>query len=187
MKAYIHDNLDTDSRDAHDSGVAVSQEELGQSGVLYYNYETLDQVNDLAEKRNYKNRDVLTLTVEGLGGKEQYASKLKTFYGEHLHEDEEIRYILDGEGFFDIRDKADRWVRILVEKNDLLIVPAGIYHRFTPSRLNYVKAMRLFKDEPKWEAKPRPTADDLPIRSQYLQSVVWNKKFWNFIFIETVT
>lgn len=171
MKAYVHDDLPGDQRDEHNSGVSVTPEELQKAGVLYYHLETLDEVNALSKEREYKNRDEICVTEAGLGGKELYESKLKTFYAEHLHEDEEIRYVLDGEGYFDIRDRADRWVRVLVEKFDLLIVPAGIYHRFTPSRLDYIKALRLFKEEPKWEAKPRPTADDLPIRSQYLQSV----------------
>lgn len=171
MKAFYHDGLEGDQRQLHDSGHSVSADELDKSGVLYYHFDSLDQVNELAKQRQYRNQDQLCVTEEGLGGKEQYEQKLKIFYAEHLHEDEEIRYILDGEGFFDIRSKADdRWIRILVEKNDLLILPPGIYHRFTPTALDYVKALRLFKDEPKWEAKPRPIADSLPIRAQYLQS-----------------
>ena len=127
-------------------------------------------MDEVATERDYKNRDTVQISQETLG--DALLPKLQTFYAEHLHEDEEIRYIIDGEGFFDVRNEPnDRWVRCKLVPGDLLILPAGIYHRFTLTSKNYVKALRLFKDEPKWVAHGRPIADDLPIRREYLASV----------------
>lgn len=169
MRAYWYDNQPGDQREDHDSGREVSESYLASLGVLYRRIPTIDEVNVLAKERDYKNRDQIVVSPQSMGN--VYEEKVKSFFHEHLHEDEEIRYIVDGEGFFDVRGKEDEWVRIRVAKEDLIIVPAGIYHRFTTDTKNYIKALRLFKDEPKWTPLNRDAEVDLnPHRKAYLKT-----------------
>jgi len=169
MRAYWYDNASGDQRELHDSGREVPVDYLAKLGVLYYRFSNESDVDKLALERSYKNRDVITVSPEKMG--EVYEEKVKMFFNEHLHEDEEIRYIRDGTGFFDVRSEGDEWVRIQLEKDDLIILPAGIYHRFTTDSKNYVQAMRLFKEEPKWTPLNRgPDVDVNPYRKEYLST-----------------
>lgn len=151
MRIYYHDDapvsscnptlqynlkptLQGDCRLPHDSGVELPPQHLLSLGILLYTFPpssptSAASVSELASSRHYANRDEITVSPDAMGA--AYEDKIKVFYDEHIHEDEEIRYILKGSGYFDVRDAEDRWVRIAAGPGDLLILPAGIYHRFT--------------------------------------------------------
>ena len=103
----------------HDSGREVPLDELAKLGVIYYHLSDQADVDKLALERSYKNRDVITVSPDKMG--DVYEEKVRMFFNEHLHEDEEIRYVRDGTGFFDVRSEGDEWVRIQLEKDDLIV------------------------------------------------------------------
>lgn len=140
---YRLTNSKGDQREDHNSGRSVDTSYLGKLGVLYRNCPSVSAVDEIAKERSYKNRDEITVSKEKMGA--VYEEKVKMFFNEHLHEDEEIRYILDGAGYFDVRNEGDDWVRIRLEKDDLIVIPAGIYHRFTTDGGNVgLQAVKLW-------------------------------------------
>lgn len=126
--------LQGDQRLPHDSGHPISPDALRKVGVLYYHITSVGEVDTLASERGYKNRDEIKVSPQNMG--DVYEDKVKSFFSEHLHEDEEIRYIRGGTGYFDVRNEGDQWVRIQLDKDDLIILPPGIYHRFTTDETN---------------------------------------------------
>ncbi|EWC44960.1 1,2-dihydroxy-3-keto-5-methylthiopentene dioxygenase [Drechslerella stenobrocha 248] len=178
MKVYYFDGLPGDQRQPHESPEAIPSVPnlLSDLSIVAHHFPEVASVDELAKARSYKNRDVIIVSPDAMG--DVYETKVKMFFDEHLHEDEEIRYILDGSGYFDVRSGApggdsERWVRIAMEAGDLIILPAGIYHRFTTDEKNYIKAMRLFQDEPKWTPLNRSAeVDTNPHRQEYLSALL---------------
>lgn len=114
------------------------------------------RLETLRDDRGYSYADVLTIHPDFLPG---FDTHVKNFFTEHIHDAEEIRYILDGSGFFDVRDPLDRWIRIHVKKGDLMTLPEGIYHRFTCDETDFIHAMRMFIGVPCWTPINRFTED----------------------------
>lgn len=149
MHAYYYLEDDSPPCAAH-KGPDVPLSALADVGVLY-RHGDMDMVNALAVERKYINRDTVDISaatpnIDALSTK---------FFTEHLHDDEEIRYIVDGEAYFDVRSNQDKWIRVLVGPQDLLVLPPQVYHRFTLTESQHVNALRLFQNAPNWIAHNR--------------------------------
>lgn len=147
---------------------------LRQLGVVSWHinpdgYAEDAQYQAIRKVRGYTYEDEIDIHKDRLPG---YEAKLKIFFEEHIHADEEIRYVLDGSGYFDVRDAEDRWIRISCQKGDMIVLPAGIWHRFTLDEGNYIKAKRLFVGEPVWTPLNRSdNYDSHPARVAYVQGL----------------
>lgn len=85
MRAYFYDNIPGDQRLLHDSGESVDEATLKALGVLYWHIPlegNEERIEDIARERDYKNRDIINVTKEGLG--DQYEAKLKMFFAEYV-------------------------------------------------------------------------------------------------------
>jgi len=126
------------------------------------------ELSQLRDDRGYSYADIITVHPDTLP---EYEKKVKSFFEEHIHDAEEIRYVLGGSGYFDVRDLNDKWIRIHVKKGDLMTLPEGIYHRFTVDEDDMIHAMRLFIGEPVWTPFNRP-CDDHDSRKKYVAEYV---------------
>ncbi|MFE3198002.1 acireductone dioxygenase [Embleya sp. NPDC059237] len=71
------------------------------------------------------------------------------FLTEHTHEDDEVRFFVEGAGIFYLHI-AGRVHAVLCEAGDLLSVPKGITHWFDMGVEPSVAAIRFFHDEDGW-------------------------------------
>lgn len=190
------DVLDQRLPNRREPNVPVSYEELRDLGILHWKLDpatmlkesttttstTVDphtgdtttttqtspsMVDKICRQMHYQNRDEVKCSP---GHLPNYEERLKMFFTEHIHEDEEIRLIVEGSGYFDVRNVSDEWVRIHVTPGDFLVLPAGIYHRFTMDAADYTHAMRFFKEVPKWTPVNRP-CDDNKYRLDYQKDI----------------
>lgn len=125
--------------------------DLEAVGVLYERLEVDPEayqppLDRLKADRGYVEQDVIELRPDTPKLDEICAK----FVDEHLHTDDEVRYVLEGEGIFDIRSADDHWMRVTVEQGDLLVVPADLHHRFMLTERKHIRCVRLFKDSAGW-------------------------------------
>jgi 1,2-dihydroxy-3-keto-5-methylthiopentene dioxygenase len=134
-----------------DSGDDLGEDALARNGI---HYERIDvspaqyraPIDRVKSERGYIEEDVIELHP-GTPNLDAICAK---FVDEHHHDDDEVRFVLEGEGIFDIRSNEDAWMRVKVEQGDLIIVPKNRHHRFLLTDSKRIRCVRLFKDTSGW-------------------------------------
>jgi 1,2-dihydroxy-3-keto-5-methylthiopentene dioxygenase len=75
---------------------------------------------------------------------------LSRFNSEHWHDEDEVRFIVEGRGLFHIRPDDGPVFAIEVEAGDLIRVPKGTHHWFDLCVDRRIRAIRLFQDPAGW-------------------------------------
>lgn len=107
-----------------------------------------DRFDELKRSRHYTARDLVVLHESQAGFAELAAKFART----HTHADDEVRFILDGRGYFGLVDGNGRQVLLEVEAGEYINVPAGAEHWFELGSSKRVKAVRYFTEAAGWGA-----------------------------------
>jgi 1,2-dihydroxy-3-keto-5-methylthiopentene dioxygenase len=75
---------------------------------------------------------------------------LAKFSREHWHEEDEVRFVVQGHGLFHVNPKTSPVVGIEVEPGDLIRVPRGTLHWFDLCSDRQIRCIRLFQDPAGW-------------------------------------
>jgi len=136
---------------------SLGAEDLREFGVVHQRLPIEARAGEMARikrERGYVEEDEVALMPD-TPNLDAICAK---FDKEHFHTLDEVRFVVDGEGIFDVRDKKDRWVRIEVDKGDLIIIPANTYHRFFLKDSKKIRCVRLFLNNEGWTPLYRDAA-----------------------------
>ena len=75
---------------------------------------------------------------------------LAKFSREHWHDEDEVRFIIQGRGLFHIHPRKGKVFALEVEAGDLIRVPRGTWHWFDLCADRRIRAIRLFQDASGW-------------------------------------
>jgi 1,2-dihydroxy-3-keto-5-methylthiopentene dioxygenase len=104
------------------------------------------QIEILKARGGYLTADVIDVKSDTPG----LDVMLAKFSSEHWHDEDEVRFIIEGRGLFNIRPRSGPVVGIEVEAGDLITVPRGTWHWFNLCADRRIRAIRLFQDPAGW-------------------------------------
>jgi 1,2-dihydroxy-3-keto-5-methylthiopentene dioxygenase len=123
---------------AHPTSPDAPQEEI----LAAYSRE----IDKLKARGGYVTADVINVTAQTPG----LDAMLAKFSREHIHEEDEVRFIVYGHGVFHVHPLNGPVVAIEVEAGDLIRVPRGTLHWFDLCSDRQIRAIRLFQDPAGW-------------------------------------
>ena len=107
-----------------------------------------DSVNRLMNQHGFRSVDVISMTAEH----PQREAMRDKFLHEHIHEEFEVRFFVEGQGLFNIRHNG-RVYSVLCQQGDLISVPANVRHWFDMGPRPHLKCIRLFTTPEGWVAQ----------------------------------
>ena len=105
-----------------------------------------DKIDDLKAKGGYVTADVIDVFPHT----PNLDAMLARFSREHWHDEDEVRFIVDGRGLFHVHPSNGPVFAIEVEAGDLIRVPRGTEHWFDLCGERRIRAIRLFQDPSGW-------------------------------------
>ena len=104
------------------------------------------EIDALNARGGYVTADVINVTKDT----PNLDVMLAKFSREHWHDEDEVRFIIEGRGLFHIHPPAGPVFAIEVEAGDLIRVPRGTHHWFDLCVDRRIRAIRLFQDTSGW-------------------------------------
>ena len=104
------------------------------------------KIDELNARGGYVTADVLNV-FPGTAGLD---AMLNRFNSEHWHDEDEVRFIIEGRGVFHVHPTGEPVFAIEVGPGDLIRVPSGTHHWFDLCADRRIRAIRLFKDPAGW-------------------------------------
>ena len=104
------------------------------------------EIDRLKTSGGYQTADVIDVFPQTPG----LDTMLNKFNREHWHDEDEVRFIVEGRGVFHIHPPSKPVLAIEVEAGDLIRVPRGTHHWFDLCPDRRIRAIRLFQDVAGW-------------------------------------
>jgi 1,2-dihydroxy-3-keto-5-methylthiopentene dioxygenase len=105
-----------------------------------------EPIEELKAEGGYVTADVINVNPATPG----LDAMLGRFNKEHFHDEDEVRFIVDGRGLFHFQPAEGETFSLEMVKGDMIRVPRGTRHWFDLCQDRTIRAIRLFQDMSGW-------------------------------------